>query len=306
MMNRRNFLRSVPAAFSSVAWPNLLFGHQASGRAKPPNILFILFDDLGWGDLGCYGNRSIKTPNLDRFARQGALFSQFYVSAPVCSPSRCGFLTGNFPARHRIHDYLAALAVQAKKGMPNWLDPSATTLPRLLQQAGYATAHFGKWHLGSGPGAPEPKAYGFDAYRTHNGNGPKWNEQEEYFRAKSTGYIVDETLQFIQQHPNQPFFVDVWTLLPHATLDPTPEQMQLYARYHAPDSRYPGAMQIYYSTVTALDEGIGRLLAKLDEMGLAGDTLVLVSSDNGPEDIHVANASVRFRQACMTPPTHNW
>jgi len=175
--------------------------------------------------------------------------------------------------------------------MPNWLDPSVTTLPRLLKQSGYATAIFGKWHMGNGPGAPEPGAYGYDAYRTHAGNGPHWDEKAKYFRAKSTDYIVDETIQFIEQHRGQPFYVDVRTLVPHATLDPTPEQMKPYARFGPVDAPYPGAMQIYYATVSNLDQGVGRLLAKLDEMGLSDNTIVMFSSDNGPEDIHVSNAS---------------
>ena len=157
--NRRGFLQDVTAALAGGVF-------AAGATARPPNIVFVLADDLGWGDLGCYGHPHIKTPNLDRLARQGALFTQFYVSAPVCSPSRAGFLTGQCPSRHQIYTAIGSPAKQA-----SFLDPKAPALPRMLKQAGYATAHFGKWHLGASDGAPEPGAYGFDAWRTYNGPG---------------------------------------------------------------------------------------------------------------------------------------
>jgi N-acetylgalactosamine-6-sulfatase len=263
----------------------------APSPPKPPNVLFILADDLGWGDLGCYGHRQIKTPSLDRLAAQGTLFTQFYVNGSVCSPSRTAFMTGQFPARHRVHGHFAAAQVNANRGMPNWLDPGVTTLPALLKQAGYATAHFGKWHLGNGPGAPEPRAYGFDDTRTINSNGPGWDEPDRTFRAKSTAAIVDEALRFIGAHRDRPFYVNLWTLVPHATLNPTPEQMKPYERFGPGNVPHKGALQIYYASVTDLDAQVGRLLAELDRLGVADNTLVIFSSDNGPEDIHVVNAS---------------
>jgi N-acetylgalactosamine-6-sulfatase len=283
-MNRRTFLHSA------AAWPGILRASQTTGGGRPPNIVFILADDLGWGDLGCYGHRDIKTPNLDRMARQGALFTQFYVSAPVCGPSRVGFMTGNFPARHRIHDYFAAPAMNEKRGMASWLDPAVPFLPRLLKQAGYATAHFGKWGFGNGPDAPRADAYGIDVYR---GAGAEsgFNARDPYSRAKSTDAITGDAMRFLEQHRDQPCFVNVSLLLPHATLNPTEEQMKPYARFAPHGAPHKGALQIYYASVTDLDQGVGKLLAKLDELGLAGDTVVLFSSDNGPEDIHLSDAS---------------
>jgi len=287
MMNRRNFLRTAAGALTALGVPGL----TAQAQRKRPNIIFILADDLGWGDLGCYGHPQIKTPNLDRLARQGALFTQFYVNGPVCSPSRTAFMTCHYPARHRVHGHFATAQLNQDRGMPNWLDPVVPTLPRLLKQAGYATAHFGKWHLGSGLGAPEPSAYGFDDYRTVNANGPTWEEKDPFFRARSSTLIVDETIRFIQQHRDQPFYVNVWSLVPHAILNPTEQQMEPYKNLGPGGGvLHKSALQIFAASVTDLDTQVGRLLGKLDELGLGGDTFVFFSSDNGPEDIHIRNA----------------
>ncbi|MDA2930903.1 sulfatase-like hydrolase/transferase, partial [Acidobacteria bacterium AH-259-O06] len=269
----------------------LSMGAQPKQAPAKPNIIFIFADDLGWGDLGCYGHRQIQTSNLDRLAEEGTLFTQFYVNSAVCSPSRTAFMTGNFPARHRVHGHFAQAQRNQARGMPNWLDPAATTVTKLLKQSGYQTGHFGKWHLGSGPGAPDPGDYGIDVHRTTNSNGPGWDQNDPYFRAKSTALIVEETIRFIEANRDQPFYVNLWTLVPHATLHPTEEEMKPYRRLGPAKVPYKGAMQIYYASVTALDREIGRLLQKLDELGLARNTIVFFSSDNGPEDIHIRNAS---------------
>ena len=290
-MRRRDFIGGLPAVVA-LGLPPSGFAQQRSSDRRP-NVIFIFADDLGWGDLGCYGNSNIKTPNIDRLARQGTLFSQFYVSSGVCSPSRTAFMTGHYPARHRIHGHIAAEEQNGQRGMPNFLDPDAHTVTRLLQQAGYKTGHFGKWHLGHGGGAPGPGAYGIDDHRTTTSNGRSW-PKPEYYWAKLTELIVDESIRFIEENRAHPFYLNVWSLIPHAVLDPTEEQMKPYRRFgpNRPENLpYKGAMQIYYASVSDLDQQIGRLLDKLDELGLAENTLVVFSSDNGPEDIHVRNAS---------------
>jgi len=271
-----------PAASSARA------EHADRGR---PNIVFILADDWGWGDLRCYGHRRIKTPNLDQLARQGIRFSQFYVCSGVCSPSRTAFMTGHFPARHRIHGHLSRPDLNARRGMPNYLDPHTPMVTRLLQEAGYATAHFGKWHLGRSEGAPLPSAYGIDKYITRSSNEPGWDVEQPYFRAKSSELIIDETIRFIEDNRDRPFFVQAWFLLTHATLHPTDEQMKPYAKFGPKGVPYKGADKIYYASVADGDTQIGRLMKKLDELGLAENTIVIFSSDNGPEDIHISNAS---------------
>ncbi|MBN1422229.1 MAG: sulfatase-like hydrolase/transferase [Planctomycetes bacterium] len=292
MHTRRESLKRfvLLAATALAVGPRLVASPDGTGRR--PNIIFILADDLGWGDLGCYGHPHIKTPRLDRLAREGTLFTQFYVNSGVCSPSRTAFMTGQYPARHRIHGHLASAKQNEARGMPNFLDPDVPTVTRILKDAGYATAHFGKWHLGHGEGAPEPGAYGIDAYRTVVGNGPTFDTKDPWLWAKSTGLIVDEALRFIEANREKPFFINLWTLVPHATLNPTDEQMEPYKRF-GPGSRVPhkGALQIYYAAVGDMDRQIGRLLDGLARLDLAKETIIIFSSDNGPEDIHILNAS---------------
>lgn len=258
---------------------------------QKPNILFILADDLGWGDLSCYGNKQIKTPNLDRLAKQGTLFTQFYVNGSVCSPSRCAFMTGQYPARHRIHGHYATPELNTKRGMSQWLDPKVPNVGSLLKSAGYVTAHYGKWHLGHGSNAPPISTYGFDDARAYGGNPHSWDEPPETLFARSTRVFVDETLRFIRTNRHQPFYVNLWTLLPHAPLNPTDEQTAPYNWLSWKNGQYhKSAATIYYASIADLDAQIGRLLKELDALGLTDNTLVMFSSDNGPEDIHLTEA----------------
>ncbi len=227
---------------------------------RPPNVILILADDLGWGDLGCYGHPDLRTPNLDRLARQGTLFTQFYVSSPVCSASRAAFLSGRFPSGLGIHGVIENKQLN-HLGQPLCLDAGVPNVARMLKDAGYATGHFGKWHLGQGDGTPGPGGLGFDAFNTRI----FWEKGDPYGRAKSSKVIVDESIRFIEENRQRPFYLNVWSLVPHATLNPTEEQMEPY-KHLAPDDNVPhkGAMHIYFASVSDLDEQIGRLLLKLD------------------------------------------
>ncbi|MDB4384691.1 sulfatase-like hydrolase/transferase, partial [Opitutaceae bacterium] len=146
----------LSVAFCSVA---------AASQGKP-NIVFIFADDWGWGDLSCHGHPYVETPNIDRLATEGTDFYNFTVASGVCSPSRTAVFTGQFPARFSIDGHFAWVPSNASRGMPDWLDTSAPSLPRFLGRAGYATAHFGKWHLANNmiPDSPTPAAYGYDEY----------------------------------------------------------------------------------------------------------------------------------------------
>jgi arylsulfatase A-like enzyme len=257
-----------------------------------PNVIFILADDLGWGDLGCYGHPQMKTPNLDRLAREGTQLTQFYVCGSVCSPSRCAFFTGQYPSRHRIHGHYATPEQNAARGMSQFLPPEVPNVASLLKRAGYATAHVGKWHLGSNSGGPEPDKYGFDFVGTSERGGANGLTDDQHFRAKSTEIFVNETLKFIETNKDKPFYVQLWTLVPHATLNPTEEQLAAYPNLRAGGPNFPhkSAAEIFSASVTDLDTQIGRLLKGLESLGLADKTLIVFSSDNGPEDIHIRNA----------------
>ncbi|MCZ6633207.1 MAG: sulfatase-like hydrolase/transferase [bacterium] len=261
-----------------------------------PNIVFVFADDWGWGDLSCYGHPHVKTPNLDRLAKEGILFSQFYVCSGVCSPSRAAVMTSRFPARWGIHGHFAQHDQNAARGMPNFLDPKATTITGLLQQSGYAVGHFGKWHLGSGEGAPSPYDYGIDECKINVGNGPLLDFVDIVAgqkRSRSSECIIDETISFIEKHQEKPFYVQAWLNDTHAILDPTEEQMAPYEHFTANglEDKHKGALRIYYSVVTNADYHIGRLMDRLDQLGLADNTIFIFSADNGPEDIHIRNAT---------------
>lgn len=170
-LSRREFLRLSAAAGAASIVPS-----PGSGDPnEKPNLISILCDDLGWGDLHCYGHSQIKSPNLDRLARQGTLFTSFYSCSAVCSPSRAAFLTGRYAVRDRIHHALTDPLTEDLKeaGTAPFLDPGAAALGPALRSAGYVTAHIGKWHLGTGDAAPEIKDYGFDHCRALLGNGPE-------------------------------------------------------------------------------------------------------------------------------------
>jgi len=302
-ITRRNFLKTTAVTTAAISMHPIARAAKAPDR---PNVIFILTDDLGWGDPKCFGHPFMKTPNIDRLAEQGAVFTQFYVNNPVCSPSRTAFMTGHFPARHRVHQHFAKARQNKARNMPNWLDPKAPMITRLLKNAGYATGHFGKWHLSSMTikDAPLPKEYGIDDCATRRTR-PKWRGRIPYYRAKSTGIFVDETLRFIRARAGKPFYVNLWTLVPHATLKPTPEELKEYENLKVDEKQFTGymrkylaeapelnpQMKIYCAAVTGMDKAIGRLMDELEKMGLADNTLIFFTSDNGPEDYHVKNAA---------------
>jgi len=265
-----------------------------SAASPPPNVLFILADDLGWGDLSCYGNRKFKTPALDRLAREGTLFTQYYQGGSVCSPSRCTLLTGRWPAEFRIHGHYATPQENTRRGMSNFLDPGVATLPKLLRAGGYATVHVGKWHLGLPPQAQRGlTVYGFDESHWLDAKGDLEGEPLDLWsvtnRPRATRVLVDATLDVLQRVKGRPFYCQLWLNDPHAPLAPSAEQMKAY-RGSTP-AGFTSPLAVYAGTVTEVDRQIGRLLDQLDKMGLATNTIVIFSSDNGPEDMDISNAA---------------
>ncbi|MCC7495472.1 MAG: sulfatase-like hydrolase/transferase [Fimbriimonadaceae bacterium] len=288
-LNRRHFLSAGAALAGSAMLPRRA---AAQGR-RPPNVVFILADDWGWGDLSCYGNPTLRTPNLDRLAAFGTRFTNFYVAGSVCSPSRCGFLTGRCPARYGVHGHFATADQNAARAMPNWLDPATPTIVRLLKEAGYATGHFGKWHLGSGADAPFVKDYGFDECRTNVSRDNNLVDGPSP-RSASSQVICDHTMRFIEAHRSRPFYVNCWLNDVHATLDPSSEQLEAVKNWGVTDignkTKYTTPQQVYYAAAMDADKQIGRILDKLRELDLINDTILVFSSDNGPEDMAIGNA----------------
>ena len=248
----------------------LFWGPLPKAQGERPNILFIFADDWGWGDLSCHGHPYVKTPHIDRLAREGTDFHRFTVASGVCSPSRTAVLTGHFPARYRINGHFAWVPSNAKRNMPDWLSTEAPTLPRFLQQAGYATGHFGKWHLSNDmiPDSPLPSAYGYDEYAAFNCAGEQMPVHEDATNA----------MRFIEacHREGTPFFINLWMHEPHTPFHAVPKYRRRFRHLkHEADN-------IYASVLSHADDRIGEVLGTLDRLGIAEETLVIFSSDNGP------------------------
>lgn len=241
---------------------------QASDAEKP-NIIFVFADDWGYGDLSCHGSSFCQTPHLDRMAGEGIDFQNFTVNSPVCSPSRVAVMTGQFPARHCVHQHFQSVKAHIKRGMADWLDPQAPMLPRMLQKAGYKTGHFGKWHLGSVGDSPMEDAYGYDRFATFNGSGK--NEIKKDGLAS-----VDHAIKFIRDSKDRAFFVNLW--LHEAHLAHFPQNRYLKKFMHLDEQQ-----RVYAAVIAEADEGVGRVLSLLKELEIDDNTLVVFSTDNGPE-----------------------
>lgn len=316
-MNRFECVPREPGSFSATHHPNrvlkgacmllcMLVAILAAGPAAgapPPNFLVVFIDDMGWGDFSCFGNEAVQTIHVDRLAAEGLRFSQFYVNSPICSPSRTALTTGQYPQRWRINSFLNNRASNASRGMAQWLDPRAPTLPRMLNRAGYATGHFGKWHMGGQRDvgeAPLITDYGFDETLTQfEGLGPRllplgitgdgkppvkhalgsdnlgrgpviWMDRSIITRA-----FVSSALEFMRRaaRDQRPFYVNVWPDDVHSPFFPPP------------DRRGDGSKRaLYLGVLKTMDEQLGPLFDFVrQDAQLRTNTLILVCSDNGPE-----------------------
>lgn len=275
---------------------------QSFATPTRPNIIMIFIDDLGWGDFSCFGNTEAKTPNIDRLAAEGIRFEQFYVNSSICSPSRCALTTGQYPQRWRITSFLNNRADNNRRGMAQWLDPQAPTLARFLQRAGYATGHFGKWHLGGQrdvADAPPISDYGFDESLTNfEGMGAKllpltlkpgdekpgriWADAERLGgpvvwmqRSEITGGFVNAAIAFINRATaaKKPFYVNLWPDDVHSPFWPPVDTWGA-----------GGKRRLYLSVLEAMDRQFGPLFDHIrNNPELRDNTLILLCSDNGPE-----------------------
>lgn len=261
-----------------------LHANEEAPKQKP-NIVIFLADDLGYGDLGCYGHPVIQTPNLDAFAKQGTRFTQFYAASAVCSPSRSAILTGRTPYRNGVFTWIP-------EGREIHLRASEIALPKLLKQSGYTTCHVGKWHLNghfNKPTQPQPDDHGYDWWlATQNNAAPTHENPVNFVRngepaGKLEGYsaplIVEEASAWLRQHrdKSKPFLLSVWTHEPHYPIKASPEFK----------AKYPGLtddmQREHHANVTQLDHAFGKLMQTLDELKLTDNTVVIFTSDNGPE-----------------------
>ncbi len=298
---------------------------------RPPNIIFVLADDLGWTELGCYGNPFNETPNLDQLSKEGMRFTQAYAAAPVCSPYRAALLTGQYPARVGIMDYL--------RPQDPPLSTDHVTIAKILKRHGYQTGMIGKWHLTGYRyhGAPtEIRAtdHGFDEELVTEikgvGNGGNfypyvfrkqpvsWTNVKEQ-RLPGNEYLVDrmnlEAVEFIQRNKDQPFFLYLSHFAPHSILNGKPELVKKYRKKHPPgkstrskcylctDAGLVGDAGNHWAgdhnphlaaMLESIDDGLGMITRTLEELGLAGNTIVVFTSDNGGEAPNVtSNAPLR-------------
>jgi arylsulfatase A len=258
-----------------------------SPAAERPNFLVILCDDLGYGDLACYGHPTIKTPNLDKLASEGIRLTDCYSAAPVCSSSRAGLMTGRTPSRLGIYDWISA-------GHPMHLKKEELTLATLLKKSGYSTCHIGKWHLNGKfnlPDQPQPGDHGFDHWLSTQNNAAPSHENPTNFVRNGTpagpqqGYscevVAAEAVRWLKdlRDKSKPFFQFICFHEPH---EPIASPAKLVDTY--PDAKKEGEA-LYYANVTNMDRAVGKILSTLDELKLADRTLVFFTSDNGPETL---------------------
>lgn len=265
----------------------LLTTSQQGQARERPNFLIILCDDLGYGDLGCYGNPTIHTPHLDQLAKEGLRLTDCYSASPLCSPARAGLLTGRTPSRTGIYSWIA-------EGNPMNLKRDEPTIASLLQSSGHETCHVGKWHLNglfNHPSQTQPNDHGFDHwFSTQNNAAPTHRSPKNFVRngtavgeqpGFSCAVVADEAASWLerQKESKNPFFLFVCFHEPHEPIDSPEDLVNEY-----PDAKQKGEA-LYYANVTNMDRAVGTLLKQLDELSLTDETLVFFTSDNGPESL---------------------
>ncbi len=291
-MNRRRFVQSAGlgvAAFLSSRFDKAVLAaaqpHPGRPATSKPDVVFILADDLGWAQVGCYGSDFYETPNIDRLATQGMRFTDAYAACPVCSPTRASIMTGKYPARLHLTDFIAGGNFPYERmTQPDWqkfLPLEEVTLGELFKSRGFATAGFGKWHLSVAKQPPEslpynPDKQGFDetlvTYKPSSRQDPETD-------AHNVEAITERSLAFLEKNRDRPFFLYVTHNSIH---NPLKGKSRLVAKYKAKrGADRPENNPIIAAMMEELDASVGRILAKLDELKLTDNTIVIFFSDNG-------------------------
>jgi len=274
------FIFAAMAVSAAVLTPRWAYSAE---NPRAPNVVFILADDLGWGDLHCYGHPYARTPHLDRLAEEGTRFKQCYSTGVTCCPARTGFMTGKFPATFATYP--------ANGGFGD-----RVTITELLKNAGYRTGHFGKWHIG-----PDETSgtYDIDSIGANDEGGKKKRSRSS--DGGRDAHIFNDAIKFIEANKAGPFYVNIWGHISHFQVDPAEKFVDEFKKLKVDAADFKGpmrdklawsaksgdvddSMRRYLGDVYSLDLDVGRLLAKLDELGLRENTIVVFSSDQGPGD----------------------
>ncbi|KAA0992613.1 sulfatase family protein [Dyadobacter aurulentus] len=274
---------------------------KAAAKEKSrPNVIIILTDDMGVGDIGAFGGRVAATPNIDKLAASGLKLTQYYSGAPICSPSRAAILTGMQPGKWNFVTYLDKKSHNKDAGQTDFLDPQAPSMARFFKDAGYATGHFGKWHMGGGRDvteAPKFDQYGFDEHAsTYESPEPDpaltatnwiWSDKDSIKRWDRTAYFVDKTLDFMGRHKDKPCFINLWPDDVHTPWVPRPETDGSPLK-----PQEEAALKL---VLEEYDKQIGRLIDGLKERGLFDNTIIIFTSDNGALPTFGGSRSGMFR-----------
>lgn len=293
-------LSNVWAVLAAVVLVAAPLGAQprAATAADRPNVVLIITDDMGYADIGSFGARDVRTPYLDRLARAGVRFTDFYANGTTCTPTRAALITGRYQQRYGVEAPLSAEGAANPDPTERGLLASPGSLPRLLKSRGYTTALVGKWHLGYTP-AHSPLAHGFDYFfGLKSGYHDYWQHTdsrgvpdlwENDARVSATGYSTDliaqKAVSFIAQHAREPFFIDVAFNAPHWPFQrpDTPSVAVGNARFLKPADSLTSSRADYVTMVERMDRGVGEILAALEREGIARNTLVIFTNDNGGE-----------------------
>jgi arylsulfatase A-like enzyme len=282
--------------FAAALWIGCAFvssGYAQDGASRP-NVVLIITDDLGWADLGSYGATDVRTPHIDSLARDGVRLTDFYANGTTCTPTRAALISGRYQQRFGLETPLRSEAGAEPRGLP----ATGYSLPELLKNNGYSTALIGKWHLGYRP-EHSPNAHGFDYffglksgyhdYYTHaggDGNPDLWeNDRPVAMEGYTTDLITTRAVRFIEEHAAEPFFIDIAYNAPHwpYQVPGSPSVAPGNARHVMPHQQGVGSRAEYVAMLERVDDGVGAVLATLDRLNLADNTIVIFTNDNGGE-----------------------
>ena len=313
--DRRDFLKTLGFGVTAATLPGVT-GCARAERRQPPNFVFFLIDDLGWVDTGVYGSSFYETPNIDRLAGEGMRFTDAYAASSVCSPTRASIMTGKHPARLNITDWIGGS--QSGELLPaeyeHQLPHEEVTIAEILREEGYATGFFGKWHLGDTPFLPEsqgfdlniggtaagqPASY-FYPYKASEGRSDRWDvphlddgSEGEYL----TDRLTDEAVEFLEAQHDRPFLLYLSHYAVHTPIQskddltekyrdkaeslPTPDGPDFFAEHNRAYVKQFQDHPAYAGMVQSVDESVGRVLQKLEDLGITSNTVVIFMSDNG-------------------------